>query len=206
MGNRAVITGKDNKLSLYLQWNGGRDSVEGFLKYAKMKGVRGIESDSSYCVARLAQIIGNFFGGNNSIGILQSAQSPGDNGIYVIDDSFNIVDRVDYSGEEQSEYSLLEMLNSIDERQPEEGRLGEEKIEKLFEEMGLDDDNLQDEYIIYGIIDVFDDFTKTTISKEEFKYLSALNHIQKNKIFETWSQVQNKNKELIDTEQWFWSL
>ena len=33
MGNRAIITTKDCDLSLYLHWNGGRDSVEGFLAY-----------------------------------------------------------------------------------------------------------------------------------------------------------------------------
>ena len=47
MGNRAVIAfeqnGKQDKNSvgIYLHWNGGRDSVEGFLQTAKDYGVRG---------------------------------------------------------------------------------------------------------------------------------------------------------------------
>ena len=38
MGNRAIITTKDRDLSLYLHWNGGRDSVEGFLAYCDLRG------------------------------------------------------------------------------------------------------------------------------------------------------------------------
>ena len=48
MGNRAVIAfvaddgtqDKDLCLGIYLHWNGGRDSVEGFLEYAKKQGLR----------------------------------------------------------------------------------------------------------------------------------------------------------------------
>lgn len=41
MGNRAVITTlqnyNNNGIGVYLHWNGGRDSVEGFLEYMKLK-------------------------------------------------------------------------------------------------------------------------------------------------------------------------
>ena len=47
MGNRAVITNSKSfdvanstDLGVYLHWNGGRDSVEAFLKYCKLKGYR----------------------------------------------------------------------------------------------------------------------------------------------------------------------
>ena len=44
MGNRAVITTKkewqNDGIGVYLHWNGGRDSVEAFLTYCKMKGYR----------------------------------------------------------------------------------------------------------------------------------------------------------------------
>ena len=59
MGNRAIIKGHGNSLGIYLHWNGGRDSVEAFLAYCKLKGYR---SDDSYSWARLAQVIGNYFG------------------------------------------------------------------------------------------------------------------------------------------------
>lgn len=43
MGNREIITtengwrNKKNNLGIYLHWNGGRDSIEGFLTYCKLK-------------------------------------------------------------------------------------------------------------------------------------------------------------------------
>ena len=48
MGNRAVITTrKDLKdIGVYLHWNGGRDSVEGFITYCKIKGYRPPEYDN----------------------------------------------------------------------------------------------------------------------------------------------------------------
>lgn len=72
MGNRAVITTRDNFRSngvgVYLHWNGGRDSVEAFLKYMKLRRFRTPDSDS-YGWARLCQVIGNYFGGTLSIGV-----------------------------------------------------------------------------------------------------------------------------------------
>jgi hypothetical protein len=74
MGNRAVITirdkhkPKDDWSSLYLHWNGGRDSVEPFLYVAKLYEIR-CDSDPTYGIARLAQIIGNTLGGTLSIGV-----------------------------------------------------------------------------------------------------------------------------------------
>jgi hypothetical protein len=35
MGNRAVITTEQKRIGVYLHWNGGLDSVEGFLTYCK---------------------------------------------------------------------------------------------------------------------------------------------------------------------------
>lgn len=44
MGNRAVITDKKNweqgGVGIYLHWSGGRDSVEAFLEYCKLRGFR----------------------------------------------------------------------------------------------------------------------------------------------------------------------
>ena len=59
MGNRAVITNKPNKgeiweenIGIYLHWNGGRDSVEAFLKYCELRGFRATNRDN-YGWARL---------------------------------------------------------------------------------------------------------------------------------------------------------
>lgn len=87
MGNRAVIKFVGQKCGIYLHWNGGRDSVEPFLAYCKLKGYRSDE----YGVARFAQVVGNWFGGGLSLGIINTAHKPdridcGDNGVYYVKD------------------------------------------------------------------------------------------------------------------------
>ena len=89
MGNRAVIgfISKDgvkdkNTVGIYLHWNGGRDSVEGFLATAKQYGVR---TNEDYGVARLIQIIANTLGGTLSLGVDQIKKldcDNYDNGLY----------------------------------------------------------------------------------------------------------------------------
>ncbi len=131
MGNRAVITTRSKDIGVYLHWNGGRDSVEAFLKYCKLKGYRPPELDC-YGWARLCQVIGNFFGGELSIGIDKYDKldkDNGDNGVYVIE-NWNIVDRLFISWPEQHEYDLIGMLKSINNAQPEKERLSEEVIYK----------------------------------------------------------------------------
>lgn len=128
MGNRAVITTKEKELGVYLHWNGGRDSVEAFLFYCKLKGFRAPETDC-YGWARLCQVIGNWFGEGLSVGIDlydRLDTDNGDNGVYVIE-NWEIIDRL-YSGREQRSHELLEMLLSIDSKQPLEEQLGEEFI------------------------------------------------------------------------------
>ena len=110
MGNRAVITIKEKDTpkedwnSLYLHWNGGRDSVEPFLHVAKLYGIR-CNSDSSYAIARLSQLIGNTLGGTLSLGVgaykcLDTNNY--DNGTYVIENF-----------EEQSQYNFDEFVAEI---------------------------------------------------------------------------------------------
>ena len=92
MGNRAVIAFQREELTflasdtvgIYLHWNGGPDSVEAFLTAAKELGVR----PDDYGIARLCQILGNWFGGTLGIGIgtcRTMDTDNGDNGTYVVD-------------------------------------------------------------------------------------------------------------------------
>ena len=73
MGNRALISFKeenqDKKLapSIYLHWQGGRDSVEAFLEASQTLGIRG--NDATYCIGRMTQVIGNALGGTLSLGV-----------------------------------------------------------------------------------------------------------------------------------------
>jgi hypothetical protein len=124
MGNRAIIKAKGNdKKAVYLHWNGGRDSVEAFLKYCELRGFRGFETD--YGMARFVQVVSNFFGADGlSIGIVDGSESAGDNGVYIVD-GWEIVGREDFQGIEQQEYDMTEMLLAIDEAQPESQQLGD---------------------------------------------------------------------------------
>lgn len=132
MGNRAVICTKkaweQDGVGIYLHWNGGRDSVEGFLKYCVLKGYRSPAFDESYAMARLVQVISNFFGGSMSIGIntlWHLDLDNDDNGVYILD-GWNIAERRYYQGEEQQFYDMNEMLEAIDEAQPIEEQFGKE--------------------------------------------------------------------------------
>lgn len=134
MGNRAVITTrenwKNNGVGVYLHWNGGRDSVEGFLAYCKLKEYREPEYDN-YGWARLCQVIGNFFGGDTDVAIdtLNNLDTDnGDNGVYIIED-WEIVDRVNFYGEEQHNYGLMDVLREINRRQPVREQIREDFLE-----------------------------------------------------------------------------
>lgn len=126
MGNRAVITTRNKKVGIYLHWNGGRDSVEAFLKYCELQGFRSPDKDC-YGWARLTQVISNFFGGSTSIGFDEYYKlytDNYDNGVYIIE-GWEIVGREFFEGPEQHEYELDLMLKSIDNKQPKHMQLGE---------------------------------------------------------------------------------
>lgn len=146
MGNRAVITTSEfmnlheeiqfsNELGVYLYWNGGRDSVTTFLTYCKLKGYRPPETDC-YGWARLCQVIGNFFGGELSIGIDRCCNldcDNGNNGVYIIK-NWEIVGRKYFNGTEQLQYDLYGMLCAIDDAQPVNEQLGHNRIKELLDE------------------------------------------------------------------------
>lgn len=131
MGNRAVITASksldvqsSSDIGVYLHWNGGRDSVEAFLAYCEMRGFRSPDEDC-YGWARLCQVIGNYFGGDLSIGIDKCCNldcDNGDNGVYIIK-GWKIVGRQYFHRTEQNEYKLVSMIRDIDKKQPEQDRI-----------------------------------------------------------------------------------
>lgn len=130
MGNRAVITTRENfdnnGVGVYVHWNGGRDSVEAFLTYCKRKGYRSPDQDC-YGWARLCQVIGNFFGGEGSVGIDTVDRldcDNYDNGVYIIE-GWKIVGREFFNGTEQSGYDLEEFVKIIDKSMPEKERIYE---------------------------------------------------------------------------------
>lgn len=125
MGNRAVITTKQKDLGVYLHWNGGRDSVEPVLTYCRIKGYRNPNKDI-YGWARLCQVLGNCLGGGLSLGINTYGKldvNNGDNGVYIIDENWNIAGREFFKRQEQQEYDFLETLIEINSSQPESERV-----------------------------------------------------------------------------------
>ena len=116
MGNRAVIALNEfspDALGIYLHWNGGRDSIEGFLEAAK----RITRNDQSYGAARLVQVITTFFAGGLSVGLdLQKNLDCDnyDNGVYVVDTStFEIIGREFRRNSEQAEYDVQEFADEV---------------------------------------------------------------------------------------------
>ena len=119
MSNSGVIQFKNNsEYGVYLHWNGGRDSIEAFLKYCELKSYRNND------IPRFIQTVSNYFGGNNSIYLEPINKISGDHGIYIVD-NWKIIDRKDFRYNEQKEYDLEEMLLEIDKAQPEKLQLGE---------------------------------------------------------------------------------
>lgn len=143
MGNRAIVKAFGKNIGVYLHWNGGRDSVEAFLEYCKLRGFREFDGDG-YGMARFVQVVSNFFGGDGlSIGIetnvhMHERCSPGDNGIYEVK-GWEIVGRCDAPRFEQQEYDIVEFMKAIDKSQPEKQRIGE----KFFDAEIVDRDTIK---------------------------------------------------------------
>ena len=132
MGNRAVITTTNKEMGVYVHWNGGRTSVEGFLAYCKMMGYRKPETDC-YGWARLVQTIANFFGSDGlSVGVDKYTSldcDNWDNGVYIVKD-WHVVGR-EFQRDEDEEVNLEDltgMMLEINKCQPEGTQQPEEKV------------------------------------------------------------------------------
>lgn len=122
MGNRAVVSTKTadgfcaESIGVYLQWNGGRDSITAFLKYCELQGWKSPEIDSDSW-SKFQQIIMNYGLTADRDKCKNLDCDNGDNGVYLIE-NWQIVGRKFMDHEEQDEYPLKEMLLDIDEKQP----------------------------------------------------------------------------------------
>ena len=122
MGNRAVISfkcegvPKEYSPSIYLHWNGGRDSIEGFLKAHEKADFR----YGDYGIARLIQLITNWFGGGLCVGVSVYSKLDTDNfdnGVYwVCSKTFKIVEREFKRHEEQQVYNVIEFSKDVLEK------------------------------------------------------------------------------------------
>lgn len=108
MGNRAVLAfgnmDDPNTIGIYLHWNGGRESVEGFLGAARALDIRDPETDTAYAVGRFAQMVGNYFRGTLSLGIDRLCNldcDNFDNGVYQIGAGWQITGRKFQRGDDE---------------------------------------------------------------------------------------------------------
>ena len=134
MGNRAVIAcgTNDNDVGVYLHWNGGRKSIDGFLAYCKAMRYRSPDRDC-YGWACLVQTIRTWFGGDGlSCGIDTYDKLDTDNfdnGVYIIN-GWKVVDRK-FNRREDPKTSLdelIEMITAINQEQPVHSQLTEIEI------------------------------------------------------------------------------
>ena len=150
MGNRAIVKPVDKNIGVYLHWNGGIDSVTAFLKYCELRGFRNFED--SYGLARFCQVVGNFFGGGLSVGVLDDIGETEDdaewvdNGIYVVK-GWKVIRHL-YSSEIREGYDQNEMLKFIDSKQPESEQLGDflDAVETPVSEVKIGDIVFMDTY------------------------------------------------------------
>ncbi len=126
MGNRAIITTSEKRMGVYMHWSGERGVVEPLLKYCELQGYRPPNRDC-YGWARLAQVLGNYFGGGLSVGVdaYERLPMPDDNGVYITED-WRIVDRIyPFTGYvDETDIDFDEALHVLDASMPKRERLG----------------------------------------------------------------------------------
>ena len=116
MGNRAVIVSSDTnksnankKIGVYVHWHGSEDTIKELLQVCKDRKIRGVMNDPTYGWARLCQAFADVmteeslnseyesareyaYSTGIGIGIVSTLDTYNyDNGVYYIDDNFDIV-------------------------------------------------------------------------------------------------------------------
>ena len=130
MGNRAMITTAGANLGVYLHWNGGRDSVEAFLRWAELANLPPLRADGRGFTS-FVTVLCNFVGNDGRTVALEMIRpgmlthdAPEDNGTYAVE-GWQIVARHGAPTFEQHYHDLDEMLVAIDTAQPKKDQLGE---------------------------------------------------------------------------------
>ena len=174
MGDRAIITNKSRSIGVYLHWDGNINRVRAFLKYCELRKVR---ADDDYQWARLCQVIGNYIGGELSLGVSKYTtdeyMDPGDNGIYVID-GWDIIEHIcAYEDDDvYSEEDFIDLLCVVDQAQPERDQLGRRFIEQQF---GIESDEPESKVdkIREGIIKYMETAGMAVIDPDWMGYIVA---------------------------------
>jgi len=119
MGNRAVITNSttDDAPSIYVHWNGGMDSIQGFMGAAIALHITGSETER---MDALGHILAKHFFGTESNGLNVYRENFGDtdqdncdNGVYIINDDWEIIGRKFNRNGEQQHWSPADITTQI---------------------------------------------------------------------------------------------
>jgi hypothetical protein len=114
MGNRAVINMIDSDVAIYLHWNGGLDTVYPVLQVAKRYGLSGDDVGMNDLFIIFHSMLSSAQAETAYVGTVEEydGSAIGDNGTYIIDKDFNIVDRLDFEQrEEQQVHSFDEVFD-----------------------------------------------------------------------------------------------
>lgn len=112
MGNRAVITFNtaNNAPAIYLHWNGGRASVQGFIDAARALGLRHAPTAAAQTKAldQLAELMARyFFRCNVGMTVYRmhyagTDRDNGDNGVYLLNRDLSIIERLYKAGPDET--------------------------------------------------------------------------------------------------------
>lgn len=130
MSYSALLIAKDATIGLRLEWNGDRNSVKAFLKYAEYAQLPPINADNKW-IPPFITMVQNFFRDNNEAIRLETVdpqhfgdKTDYDSGIYVLD-GYEIVDRINSPADKSPEHRMHDRLLSIDGTQPLINQLGD---------------------------------------------------------------------------------
>ena len=122
-GLSGFVGANPHKVGVYLHWNGGNDSITAFCEACRELKFRGPVSDC-YGVARFVQVVANFFsfGGIDGLSVGVDTLSRldcdnGDNGVYVVNDDWEIIGREFRRGTEQADHDIEGMAKKLVARQ-----------------------------------------------------------------------------------------
>ena len=114
MGNRAVINMVDSDVAIYLHWNGGRGTVEPVLEVAKEYGLTGDNAGMNDLYKMFHNMLSSDMTETAYVGTIPeyNGTASGDNGVYIIDKNFNIIDRLEFENrKEQQVYPFKEIYD-----------------------------------------------------------------------------------------------
>lgn len=185
MGNRAVIIEFGKQDGIYLHWNGGRDSIEPMLYYAK--NLLSLDLSTFKNTLKKVEFIAACCGFDPTYADNYSKLDCDnwDNGVYVINKNYEIVSRMFFNSSEQKEYNFIDFLVFIDENMPKKYQRGKDFIFKYLASKEVEtetlyaNDNTSCKIINYEYIQRLLQAGDIIYYHGEFKTLVGKNHEDK---------------------------